>query len=243
MCIIIAKPRGASLPPISHIENSFRSNPHGFACLWENKGKIKSYKTLDKAACLAFYTNLLREKQRWHDVPFSFHFRFATNGSKTESNCHAYIDETKKIGFQHNGILSYVVPKEMDITDSEYFFRNIFLPVFKTFGMEEHIIENFTEGGVNKFSFIYNGTIYLFGNFIEESGCYYSNNTYQDYEYNYGYTKSKIKNKSPYGSIGLDLDISYDKTPIEEYDDKFPSLPCDTCADFDCKNCKLWNTM
>ena len=249
MCIIIAKPAGQNLPPLSHIENSFINNPDGFACIWEQKGKIKQYKTLEYSDCISFYCNLLKNKEAWVDTPFSFHFRFATHGSKTIDNCHAYVDDNNVIGFQHNGVLSYRVPKEQDITDSEYFFRNIFLPIFRMFGMKQDIVDNLTENGYNKFSFIYDRTIYLFGNFSEVGGCYYSNSGYLPYSYKsyfkngnayQGKSKKHGKKKAEEIEVDIDYEAAYAHDEIIDY--KY-SLPCDSCVEMDCNHCDLWRNM
>ena len=184
MCIIIGKPKGAALPPLSHIEKSWNSNSDGFGCLWTHSGEIRSYKTMSKGNCISFYKSITGEK-KWLNIPMLFHFRFATHGSKCVSNCHAYHDDENTVGFQHNGVLRFDVPIGMDITDSEYFFRYMFLPSYKMNGNNiteiSHVIDNLRGRG-DKFAFIHDENIHLFGKFIEDGGCFYSNNGYKSYD-------------------------------------------------------------
>jgi predicted glutamine amidotransferase len=240
MCIIIAKPKGVELPPVSHIESSWLGNPDGFGCLWSNK-KIKSYRTMDKRECMDFYKSLLAEGDKWRDKPMIFHFRYATHGSKKLSNCHAYCDTENTIGFQHNGVLRFDVPRGMDITDSEYFFKYLFMPSYlvngKSIAAISHVVENL-RGVSDKFAFINADEVYLYGNFIEDTGCYYSNGGYKTYSYT-----QKVANRH---SNSCDVEISYEqydenrkKMPV--YETKDASYHCATCETFDCMRCPFYD--
>lgn len=193
MCIIIAKPIGANLPPIEHIRQSFNNNSHGFACMWVNKKeKIEHYKTMSLLKCISFYKYLLEDKEKWKGIPMTFHFRLATHGSKNIQNCHAFMDDCKTVGFQHNGVLGLDVPKGMDITDSEYFFKFLFLPLYKLNKNEmnfDHVIDNMRGSGWDRFAFLRKNKIHLYGVFSELNGCYYSNRTYEPNKYNFHYNK------------------------------------------------------
>lgn len=190
MCIIIAKPISVCLPPINHIKESFKSNPDGFACMWTNKkGKIQDYKTMNILDCLSFYRQLLQDENKWKETPMTFHFRLATHGSRGIQNCHAFMDDHKTVGFQHNGILNFNVPESMDITDSEYFFKFLFIPLYKLNKNEmnfDHVIQNL-KGSFDKFVFLQKDKLYLFGMFHEDGGCFYSNRTYKQIMYSTPY--------------------------------------------------------
>jgi predicted glutamine amidotransferase len=232
MCIIIGKPVGVKLPPIAHIEESFNSNPHGFGCMWEGKkGKVQTYRTMDFDKCIQFYKSLLGNAKIWQNVPMSFHFRLATHGSKKAENCHAYTDEDKTIGFQHNGILSYTVPRDMDITDSEYFFRYLFLPVYEMSERQmnfDHVIYNL-KGYSDKFSFIHEGKLILFGSFTDDNGCYYSNSSYKSYAH--------VSTYKP--TIGYTAPI-YQKQPVYQKDSEY-GYQCAKCTTFDCMRCDIYD--
>lgn len=232
MCIIIAKPRHVELPPIEHIEESWDSNPHGFACVWSNNGVIKSYATLNREACINFYRSLNRKV--WKKIAASFHFRYATHGSKTKENCHAYVDKDRTIGFQHNGILRYSVPRDMDITDSEYFFRFMFLPIYESnrrLMNFDHVIENM-KGGGDKFCFVKDGEIYTYGGFIKDGGCWYSNNCYVRH------VKPAVQIKKSHSSKLKVYNYEKKETLIGKSDYNTEN-PCSTCTTFDCLRCDV----
>lgn len=226
MCIIIGKPKGAALPPLSHIEKSWNSNSDGFGCLWTHNGEVRTYRTMDREKCMSFYRSIMGEK-KWINTPMLFHFRFATHGSKCVSNCHAYHDDEYTVGFQHNGVLRFNVPIGMDITDSEYFFKYMFLPSYKMNGEDiekiSHVIDNL-RGTSDKFAFIKGEELYMFGNFIKDNGCYYSNNGYKQYG-GYDY---------------YDRNYSSKKALPPAYSSSYGQM-CSTCRTYDCMNCVYYD--
>lgn len=107
------------------------------------------------------------------------HFRYATTGSKKESNCHPFLDEKTGLAFAHNGVLPF--NPAGDITDSEYAFREFVLPAYLDADCEigdEAFGEVVDEVcGVSRFALMdAEGRVRLFGSWIKGAdGCWYSN--------------------------------------------------------------------
>lgn len=176
MCIIIAKTtKTHAVPTVDQFRRAMEKNPHGFALVYEyEENKWASFKTMDKAEMLSFVTREICQKD-WRR--FMFHARYATHGSKSLANCHGFSDTARQVYFMHNGILP--IKAEGDLTDSETFFKRIFVPLFKHTGWRgakraaEDII------GSSRFAFVIpkhvHSPVKLMGNFIFKDGISYSN--------------------------------------------------------------------
>ena len=143
-------------------------------------------------------------------------------------------DDENTVGFQHNGVLRFDVPIGMDITDSEYFFRYMFLPSYKMNGNNiteiSHVIDNLRGRG-DKFAFIHDENIHLFGKFIEDGGCFYSNNGYKSYDkYDY-YDSYYESNENNAVARTTPVSVSY----------KGCAYMCQNCKTYDCMNCNLYD--
>ena len=181
MCIVVVSPKGQQFPSVETIQNCVDSNPDGFAMSWNEDGKIKSYKTMGYKAIVKFYKEFIAE----HDpmtTGFVFHARIATHGSKKLSNCHCWTSDG--LSFAHNGILS--VANRGDMTDSETFFQDIFLPIYRTCGWDGAKKAIDACIGSSKFAFIDGeGTVWGFGNYECVDGNYYSNSSYKSWKERY----------------------------------------------------------
>ena len=190
MCIVVVSPKGQQFPDVTKIQNCVDSNPDGFAMSWNEDGEVKSYKTMGHKAIVAYYKKFIKTHDPM-DTGLVFHARIATHGSKNIKNCHCWVSDG--LGFAHNGILS--IANRGDMTDSETFFQDIFLPVYRTcgWGGAEKAVNAVI--GTSKFAFIDgDGTVYGFGPFKMVDGNYYSNDSYLSWEerypsYYYGRTK------------------------------------------------------
>lgn len=230
MCIIIGKPKGIALPPLEHMEESWDSNPHGFSCMWgTKKNKVGVFKTMSRKDALEFYKSLLKNASVWNDKAMSFHFRYATHGSKNIQNCHGYLNDELTLGFQHNGIFAIKVPSKLDITDSEYVFKSLIVPAFNDNNneMPDQEVLDFISGYSNKLSFIFRGNLYTCGNFSKENGCFYSNTSYKKYVYP---VRASYKMPSPVykSASGVDGNVWGGTNP------------CSKCDTYDCMNCSKY---
>ena len=119
------------------------------------------------------------------DAEILLHARIPSRGAQSIENVHGWESE-EGMRFCHNGTM-HSLPKDGERTDSESFFRRLFLPMWRQEGgfteNVEYLIKVFTENG-NKFAFLTpEGEVKLYGDFVEDHGCKFSNRSYIVYKY------------------------------------------------------------
>ena len=185
MCIIAVKCKGADFAPLSAIKNCVDSNPHGFGMAWNQDGAVKTFRTMDPAEAIARYHTLSTTLDPARTA-LLFHARIATHGSKKLENCHCWT-YGDTVAFAHNGIL-HNIPARDDMTDSETFFRDYFIPAVEGVDWEYalKLAKAIVAGTHNKLALIdSNGGVWLTGDYVKESfsGCrgkiYFSNTSYR----------------------------------------------------------------
>lgn len=173
MCIIIAKPRGAEMPPLEILSYCSLRNPDGFG--FAVPGRVFKTMRFDD-----FYAALVTTVTP--DMPAVLHFRYATHGRPCKSNCHPFRDDKTGVSFAHNGILPIVPDKGK--TDSETAFRSLLLPKIRAYGIDSNETNDEICDiiGGSRFAFLSDdGEIRLFGHFIEHRGCWYSNGNFKPF--------------------------------------------------------------
>lgn len=166
MCCILYIPSGEKTPPITILKTIHRANPHGIGFVDADGNSLK---TLDLSVFLQAV------KQRHTEAACIIHFRLATHGSISEKNCHPFHDPDTDIWFAHNGVLP--IRSHDDMTDSEIFFREAFLPAVNVLGYDSpelwHRVEE--RRGSSRFIFMHGGDIKTLGIWHNHRGVYYSN--------------------------------------------------------------------
>lgn len=132
MCVIVLKFKGTDFPSKEVINACMQANPDGFAAAWNQDGRLMTFRTMDDREMLAKYDEIRHLDPA--TTGLVFHARIATHGSKKLENCHCWTDDKCSLAFAHNGILNNIGNRD-DLTDSETFFRDIFLPVHDAGGM------------------------------------------------------------------------------------------------------------
>lgn len=182
MCIIAIKERYARFPSEDRVRTMCRNNPDGFALAYHTDEEgVRIYRTMDRAKFIDEYKRIV-ETHNPEETSMFIHARISTHGSNKLENCHGWKDDNAGICFAHNGILS--IDNRDDMTDSETFFRDIFLPIFYSQGWygAEKAIDAII--GTSKFVFLDTlGRIIHYGHYTEdyEDNVLYSNTTYMDY--------------------------------------------------------------
>lgn len=202
MCVIAIKQRNVQYPSYERVQNMCDNNDDGFAIVYHVQGEpVKQYRTLNKDKFLNKYREITSTYNS-EDVALFIHARIKTHGSEKLDNCHGWIDDDLGIAFAHNGILS--IKNRGDLTDSETFFRDIFVPIFKIGGWDLGIKAINAVIGTSKFVFMdFHGDITHFGVYITgDDGILYSNNSYsyKKSAYCYGSYGSYGKYSSYYSS-------------------------------------------
>lgn len=183
MCILVVKKKGVDYPSLEQVVNCCKANPHGFALSYTYKGRMRTFRTMDVQSFLWQYQAIV-SKYPSEDVAMILHARIATHGSINARNCHCFQGEG--LSFAHNGILG--IKNRDDLTDSETFFRDYFIPEYKKTHKFTDKVVNIINNviGTSKFAFLQpNGYIHYFGRFIEEDGVLFSNSSYLPRRYFY----------------------------------------------------------
>ena len=197
MCIIAtaAKKRHMSR---EEVLECMRTNSDGFfmAALHPD-GSRSSIRTLDQDVAIKFFDETVKE-----DDAFVMHARIPSRGAKTLENVHGW--EVDDIMFMHNMTITEVDAMmkrvKWDRTDSEFFFRKVFIPFYRGLGEDaykdgkfhedlDNLIQHFI-GYNNKFCFIMpDNKVIRYGNWVSEptrqengeTAFYASNSGYKVY--------------------------------------------------------------
>lgn len=165
MCCILYIPSGVKTPPITTLKAIHRATPHGIGFADTDGNSVK---TLDLSVFLQAV------KRRRTEAACIIHFRLATHGSISEKNCHPFHDPNTDIWFAHNGVMS-IRPKN-DMTDSEIFFRERFLPRLNEYGDTPELWDYVErERGSSRFVFMRGDRVVTLGTWHNHRGVYYSN--------------------------------------------------------------------
>lgn len=225
MCVIAIKTRDVQFPSYERVKNMCDNNDDGFAIVYHVIGEhVKQYRTLNKEKFLNKYQEISTTHDA-SDVALFIHARIKTHGSEKLENCHGWIDDDLGLAFAHNGILS--IKNRGDLTDSETFFRDIFVPIFKVGGWDAGIKAINAVIGTSKFVFMdFKGDIAYFGNYIKgDDDILYSNNTYSYKKYAYGgnyygkYASYVNPNYKKYADTPTTKKTSADVYDYFDYDD------------------------
>lgn len=211
MCVIAVKCKGSDFAPLDAIEKCIQTNPDGFSFAWNENGEIKTFKTMNPTEAMAKYKEL-SETLNPLETSLVFHARIKSHGSIDIKNCHCWTHGN--IAFAHNGVLSNIKNRD-DMTDSETFFRDLFVPAMEGCGldfalkMSRAVIGNTN----NKFALVDgNGNVYMTSGaytfikiqFAGKKGKIYFSNDYwmprNNYSFGIGFDPyADIRGKRPAG--------------------------------------------
>lgn len=184
MCIIIAKPMGAQFAPKSNVSRACEANPDGFGIAYYTKGdsSVQIFRTLDVKLFKKRYAEVCKRDPKTTAV--LIHARIKTHGTVKLENVHCWHDEASGLVFAHNGMLS--IKNRDDMTDSETFFRDIFIPILSFGGWEAANKAINACIGSSKFAFLNTkGEIFTYGQFVKDRGVLYSNTSYKERVWTY----------------------------------------------------------
>lgn len=200
MCVIIHTKRKELLKK-RELAEAMRANSAGFfLAALKPDGKREVLRTLDEKAATEFW-----ERQP-SDMEMVMHFRIPSRGDKNLANVHGW--EEDGILFCHNMTLtmldSAMKRDKWDNTDSEYFFKMVFIPLYRAFGAEAYKDGRFCDpidrmiriicGGTNRFCFVMPGdnNVIRYGDWAGDDpsrktpdgkpGFFASNTSYKVYE-------------------------------------------------------------
>jgi len=210
MCIIACKPKGQDVPSWDILENCFYNNPDGAGFMYQGAaGKIVIEKGFMSFVAFAERLGELMDQIDLKNVDMVFHFRISTAGGITKGNCHPFplsglLQNLKKtlvkadVGIAHNGSINFVYPYlDKTETDTQYFIREYLFDLGYELLKDAAIQRLIADSTKSKFAIMSKEGIVTIGDFIEEDGILYSNDSYQDnfwdYFYAYYYLKDDLK--------------------------------------------------
>lgn len=198
MCIIIYKPTTAAFPSKKTLKTCFRANPDGAGYMTTDGGRVhikKGFMTFS-----AFWKSLQAERHAGGDErAFVLHFRIGTQGGTRADLTHPFplsdnmrdlraLDCLSNIGIAHNGIISLTSSgyfgTAVDYSDSMRFIVDYMSLIIRGSAWWKNdknikLVERLTPH--NRFAVMDGGGhVTLTGaGWIEDSGCYYSNESYK----------------------------------------------------------------
>lgn len=238
MCIIVAKDKYGRLPSEEELKNSFNWNNDGAGFMYTDNGKVvidKGYMTYD--AFLKHYKSLLQKFNNFKGKSLVMHFRIGTSGKNIKENTHPFpiTNEVRMlrakhlsqedIGIVHNGIIKGY-GTATGLNDTQEFISKYIYPIyshFKEFYKNKDIMYGIEVITNSKWVILdKEDNLYYIGEFIDDKGLMFSNNTYTygsvykyyDEEYwhqkdlNYWYDKAYEEQK----------EIEKEEISLKEYD-------------------------
>jgi len=213
MCIIVAKEKGVKLPSKSVLQECFKNNNDGAGLMYVQDNKVvidKGYMNFKD-----FYKRIKKLQKRFNsnltDKAIVMHFRIGTSGENDKKTTHPFpisnnAEDLRKtyiktdLGMAHNGIISNYVYGE-DLSDTQNFvkdFVSVFKSLNKKFFLNESVMKLIEKEANSKLCFLdSNENIYYLGDFKEENGVKYSNNSYKENIYSYYYDTNTWKEYKP----------------------------------------------
>ncbi len=243
MCLIVAKPHGVRMPSNNNLARWFKSHPDGFGLAYLDEGKVRIIKGAMDIKGVKRIVKTMRKglgKTSPKDIDVIFHFRQATNGVISMSNCHPFpvssdqaelasLDTNCEIAIAHNGIIwgvgdkyNYNNPIGFK-TDTQEFIEDYITQLRDA--LWNKAVQGLIEAATSsKFVLLSNRGLTYIGKFVEDGGLFYSNQGYKLY---YGkpitFTPSVNHNAKKY------------QPPYEEaadYDSPTSLVQCDFCQQY-----------
>lgn len=152
-----------------------KSNPDGFFVARVNKNRY--IRTLDVKKAREFFLNSAPEDT------IVLHARIKSVGSVTAENIHGW--KAEGLQFCHNGTLS--IKASDGRTDSETFFKDLFLPVYRYNGCKfDYVTDRVINACIStsKFLIIRRRKVHLYGSYTTKGGCKFSNTFWDHSGYN-----------------------------------------------------------
>lgn len=196
MCVICCAAKKRHMKR-AEVLQAIKSNNAGFFGFTVHEGQRKSIRTLDDKEFMAFFDSV-DDNDMW-----VMHARIPSRGEKNLANVHGW--EEEGIVMAHNMTLSsldeMMKHAKWEGTDSEFFFRHVFIPFYKGCGPEaykdgqfcpdlDNLVRHFC-GTTNKFLFIMpDNRLVTYGSWVQEAdrqedgkcAFYASNSSYKVYE-------------------------------------------------------------
>lgn len=197
MCIIAAKPKGTAMPGRDVIRRMWDNNPDGAGIMYAHDNKVVIHKGFMKLSEFEAELDKLERKLDMQKTGLVMHFRITTHGGTRPENTHPFpvtqklarlrqLRLTTNIGVAHNGIIS-ITPRDNTLSDTMEYIASQLYPLMKvcpTFYENEYAMLMIQNAITSRMAFLLpDGKIYTTGDFIEDEGMIYSNDSYKRSRY------------------------------------------------------------
>ena len=194
MCIIIIKPKGKSLPTYDIFKNCWNHNNHGIGFMYHKNDRVIIEKGYMDFISFEKKLNVLEKKIDIKNTTIVFHFRISTSGNIDKGNCHPFpisfnnnslraTNIETVLGIAHNGTIFHYTEMDKILNDTQLFIKNDLSTLYR---LDNHFYFNnslisIIKRLINNDRMVFltgNGNIIKFGEWINEDGYYFSNNSY-----------------------------------------------------------------
>ena len=198
MCIICVSKKGVRQPTLNELKKCFEHNSDGAGIMVYNEilKKVEISKGFMK---WEDFKNYVTRCNFTKDDIVVYHFRIGTQGNKVPELTHPYpltsklenckaLDCVCKVGIAHNGIITLTSDGNSDYNDTMLFITKYLSKLIKNRNeyLDKDIQSLIKELTNSKFAMINNrGEVVTIGDFINEDGLLFSNNSYKSYDYRY----------------------------------------------------------
>lgn len=243
MCIIVAVPTNVEIPSDEVLRTCFCSNPDGAGFMYSDGKNVRIRKGFME---WGEFKSALDSEHIPSDSAVVLHFRIATHGKVQPKCCHPFPISSEpadlgalaiesRFGIAHNGVIQGR-RTDQNWSDSMDFVASVVAPLARmnpSFMHSSDAIELLQGACRSKLAIIDNaGDLALVGDFYEDGGVFYSNESYLPLRTNW----------SSYGSLfGRWDDASYYDEPWDDVDKLVENLPFEACQICDMAHeCALW---
>ncbi len=190
MCIICVSPTGVRQPNYTTIRTMFRNNPHGAGYMFARDGKVhisKGYMDID-----SFLDAMRRERFTKKDAVV-YHFRISTQAGVNPQMTHPFplsnrrehmksLDLNCKCGIAHNGIIRLTTdPNNKEYSDTAIFITDYLSAIIRHPDdlKDPQVLRLIQRLAGSKLAIMdASGYIATVGDFINEKGLLFSNQSY-----------------------------------------------------------------
>lgn len=199
MCIIVYKPKNVKMIDLDTLKTCMENNPDGSGYMFNISDGVFIKKGFWSAPELlkSLETDVLKYYKNVSEPDIAIHCRISTAGLTKNENCHPFpisehvgrLQSTFLItdrAIVHNGMINIEDPEHKNLSDTQIFVKDILSKIDLLNPINDLLIR--LAIGSSKMLFFDNtGKFKSIGQWIEDQGIYYSNNTYKSKKYSYSY--------------------------------------------------------
>ncbi len=193
MCIIVAKPKGVSMPERETLRTCFTNNYNGAGIMWGQERQVHIRKGFMDWDSFNVFLEELSTQIDLKNTGVVCHFRITTHGKTAQQNCHPFpisnkirdlkkLSMTTDVGCAHNGIIPIKTIHNLSDTQT-YILKRLYniQKAHPRFLESKRIMSQIEKKICSKMTFLTSdGKIYNIGEFIEQGGVMFSNRSFEE---------------------------------------------------------------